>query len=603
VGNYYLIVHVNADRMQWETDYANNVLAAPVELHPYIELLLPYCGHFADNRTPLTLQWRDVDPQHASTIRLAVDDDADPTNGVGHQWLATGLPEDPDGVADRIQVMLPELTPRLAPYYVWAEMSNDQGGVYSQPIPIRVFERAYRSAEFLDQAIGGMFYSILGIEAGVLDEAVHYRVLTNFPPAEPGYLGGDIYINVDGTWQAGDGTVHGIALNAQTGYRTPILTPADLYTFTTFRRGVVRLEAGRTYAVRLNDRVDHQALWFDGVDGWVSTGFKIDQSASTVGATFEAWVYPQSGSSGNHHVISTDDGGDDWSVLRRGGTWQVYTGEANRSTGLSVDVGRWQHIAAVFIPGVGVEFFKNGQSVLVPHIAYSTTTSTIAVGRNPGSTGFFDGGIDEVRIWQEARTGEQIRANMYRSLAGDESGLLAYWKFDEGSGQTAADSSPNGRTATRGATSAADEDDPAWGASGAFVGGVVDTDGRRLDGEFACAFPSGDSRSGGSYVALLMVAEDYPNVIGMTPAPSGTLEPDTGWTEIAVQFDSPLEPATLWSANFSLLGSGDDGSFDEDNEIVWPIQEIVWNSQTYTATLQLAGHEFWSGHRRCAVGQ
>ncbi len=43
----------------------------------------------------------------------------------------------------------------------------------------------------------------------------------------------------------------------------------------------------------------------------------------------------------------------------------------------------------------------------------------------------FVGQIDEVRVWNVARTEQQIRADMNKQLKGDEHGLIGYWKFDE----------------------------------------------------------------------------------------------------------------------------------------------------------------------------
>ena len=46
------------------------------------------------------------------------------------------------------------------------------------------------------------------------------------------------------------------------------------------------------------------------------------------------------------------------------------------------------------------------------------------------SSEHFKGSIDEVRIWNVARSGDQIREYMHRSLTGAEPGLAGYWKFD-----------------------------------------------------------------------------------------------------------------------------------------------------------------------------
>ena len=67
---------------------------------------------------------------------------------------------------------------------------------------------------------------------------------------------------------------------------------------------------------------------------------------------------------------------------------------------------------------------------------------------DPKSQLTYVGQIDEVRIWNIARTEEQIRADMNRQLKGDEPGLVGYWKFDEASNNSEGediitDSSPN----------------------------------------------------------------------------------------------------------------------------------------------------------------
>jgi hypothetical protein len=58
------------------------------------------------------------------------------------------------------------------------------------------------------------------------------------------------------------------------------------------------------------------------------------------------------------------------------------------------------------------------------------------------STGF-NGGIDEVRVWAQARTGEEIRATMFQRLSGREEGLAALWNFDDPE-KPGRDATPNG---------------------------------------------------------------------------------------------------------------------------------------------------------------
>jgi hypothetical protein len=81
--------------------------------------------------------------------------------------------------------------------------------------------------------------------------------------------------------------------------------------------------------------------------------------------------------------------------------------------------------------------------------------------------GFWNGAIDELRIFSKARTAAQVWADMHAHKLGPTAGLVAEWTFDEGAGQTVSDSSGNGLTGTLGATSSVETGDPTWLSSGA----------------------------------------------------------------------------------------------------------------------------------------
>ena len=80
-----------------------------------------------------------------------------------------------------------------------------------------------------------------------------------------------------------------------------------------------------------------------------------------------------------------------------------------------------------------------------------TDTGVMNIGRQSPSTcrcNILDGNLNEVRIWSEIRNQSEIQANMHSELSGSESNLAAYYKMNDGSGTTIADSSGNSNTGT-----------------------------------------------------------------------------------------------------------------------------------------------------------
>ena len=59
------------------------------------------------------------------------------------------------------------------------------------------------------------------------------------------------------------------------------------------------------------------------------------------------------------------------------------------------------------------------------------------------SPNYFDGKIDEVRIWNQAIPDAQVYENMCASLTGNETGLVSYYRFDQINGTTAYDATAN----------------------------------------------------------------------------------------------------------------------------------------------------------------
>ena len=99
----------------------------------------------------------------------------------------------------------------------------------------------------------------------------------------------------------------------------------------------------------------------------------------------------------------------------------------------TIDIGVWQHVGFVFDDLANtIKIYKNGMLI-------STSTWNGTITGNPNSlltlsqsSETFNGVMDDVRIWNVARTQSEIQANMNTELAGTESGLVAYYPFNQG---------------------------------------------------------------------------------------------------------------------------------------------------------------------------
>jgi len=101
----------------------------------------------------------------------------------------------------------------------------------------------------------------------------------------------------------------------------------------------------------------------------------------------------------------------------------------------------WYHVAGVF-DGSTLRIYINGVPVgSAPYTGFHTGSPyPLNVGRDPYDTSrLFDGMIEEVRIWNVARTQAQIQTDMTRTLTSTTPGLVVNWRLDEGSGDVAHD--------------------------------------------------------------------------------------------------------------------------------------------------------------------
>ncbi|MFI5252777.1 MAG: LamG-like jellyroll fold domain-containing protein [Bacteroidota bacterium] len=259
-------------------------------------------------------------------------------------------------------------------------------------------------------------------------------------------------------WLMIDGSRNNSSYNVATTSLQPYAPYGDLRTgshtwYVVSYDGVSNVRhSNQTWTVRVDNIPPtgsaNQALSCDG-NGYVKV---MNRSTFNVhGLTIEAWVnipqhvgsdegviavYPIYALGQNRYVNGNISFVTD---LNHNNEWQVNSNDA-------IPLNTWTHIAATWDGGT-VIFYLNGAydgTINGFNISQSNdTTVAIKIGGNG-----WVGKIDEVRVWNIVRQPQQIGADMNHVLSGNETGLIGYWRFNEGYGTMTIDRSPYGNTGT-----------------------------------------------------------------------------------------------------------------------------------------------------------
>ncbi|MCF8240495.1 MAG: T9SS type A sorting domain-containing protein [Melioribacteraceae bacterium] len=182
-----------------------------------------------------------------------------------------------------------------------------------------------------------------------------------------------------------------------------------------------------------------RALQFDGTDDHVNCG--NDNSLDLTSAlSIEAWVKPVSGSSIKTIVSKKASGagnpGYSFYINSFETTDQKLVFETQnailKTDNAVITWGEWHHVA-VTTDGTTTKIYVNGkEEPSTGSVNLSSTSENCTIGSFPdGNTYNLSGAIDEVRIWSDVRTGDEIRNNFCNVLRGNETDLAGYWRFDQ----------------------------------------------------------------------------------------------------------------------------------------------------------------------------
>lgn len=181
---------------------------------------------------------------------------------------------------------------------------------------------------------------------------------------------------------------------------------------------------------------------------WVNIG-DVDVTGDQI--TVEAFVRRQN----NMNIVSKHDGTDDCNYLLRPNSFQISTSEdfyiCLNTFPLSPNT--WYHVAATY-DGSAIKYYVDGCLVneipATGNIIDNNWDAAIGNKSNwPNGPEQFRGRIDEVRIWETARSEEEIKLNMNLLLnPTSEPDLRAYYRlnndYENAQGYSGFDGSPQG---------------------------------------------------------------------------------------------------------------------------------------------------------------
>jgi hypothetical protein len=201
------------------------------------------------------------------------------------------------------------------------------------------------------------------------------------------------------------------------------------------------------------------AIHFDNTD-YVGTGLSIPQAGffPNRSITVELWFDPTT--PGVLAAETSYQGAYDRALIEMLPSGEViggFNGPEPVSLG-TAQFGQWNHVALRydsaskemrgFLNGVGSEIHSGDR--ITPSDA--GTVTAYAFGKSTfvafGAGGYYGGDMDEIRVWNLPRSDQQLSADRFLLLTGDEPGLVLNWRFDH-PGIDPSDLSPNNNVAGR----------------------------------------------------------------------------------------------------------------------------------------------------------
>lgn len=93
----------------------------------------------------------------------------------------------------------------------------------------------------------------------------------------------------------------------------------------------------------------------------------------------------------------------------------------------------WHHVALNVLRNGSATVYVDGTAVnaVAATVVPALEGAFLYVGSSDGTQAFFKGAVDEIRLWNASMTGDLIASQRRARLTGEESGLVAYYSFEE----------------------------------------------------------------------------------------------------------------------------------------------------------------------------
>jgi uncharacterized protein len=200
-----------------------------------------------------------------------------------------------------------------------------------------------------------------------------------------------------------------------------------------------------------------QVLTFDGRDDYINFGknylggvFAKGSSAFTV----SGWVNPhqltdKATTYGVHNVFfarSSDRYSDNFEFgIGEEGNLDVYIDENADNVMQTfgngeLTIGEWHFFAIVFNVGqLNIYLDEHEYTGALTGKSLNKATSPVTLGATLHNNVYFTGQLANISVWNYPCTQAEIQTHRSNLVVGDESGLVAYWKLNEGQGTTVRD--------------------------------------------------------------------------------------------------------------------------------------------------------------------